>query len=222
MFCPFIPLIKLLEQLFMIASIEAPFALLEKQMKILRLNAVETAHMPLGLIPKILDSIDVIGSLGEKLAMVYTTMMKGAYVKSVVSLKGIRIDDTVRGDLLLDNRQQRGAASIGNYGGINPSAPLEQAEDRHLPGCSTTSLAFASSSEIAFVGLYFAAQLEARKLAGYELSQTQKETRGGVAVHSADLRGGPSSGSRHEKLDQLALLSRTQTTTPFIHNTILI
>lgn len=62
----------------MIASIEAPFALLEKQVKILRFDAIKATHMRLGLIPKILDSIDVIGSLSEELAIIYTTMMKGA------------------------------------------------------------------------------------------------------------------------------------------------
>ena len=42
------------------ASIEAPFTLLQKPMEIVGLNAVELAQMALGLVPKILDTVDVI------------------------------------------------------------------------------------------------------------------------------------------------------------------
>ena len=51
----------------MVASIEAPFALLEKPIKVLLFDAIETAHVALGLVPKILDSIDVVLLISEEL-----------------------------------------------------------------------------------------------------------------------------------------------------------
>lgn len=51
----------------MVAAIEAPFALLEKPIKVLLFYAVESAHVTLGLVPKVLDSIDVILLIGEEL-----------------------------------------------------------------------------------------------------------------------------------------------------------
>ena len=50
----------------MVASIEAPFALLEKPIKVLLFDAVEAAHVALGLVPKILDPIDMIFLLGKE------------------------------------------------------------------------------------------------------------------------------------------------------------
>ena len=51
----------------MVASIEAPFTLLEKPVKILLFDAIKFAHMPLRLIPEILDAIDVIFTSGKQL-----------------------------------------------------------------------------------------------------------------------------------------------------------
>ena len=44
----------------MIASVEAPLALLEEPVEIILFDAVEFAQASLGLIPEILDAIDVI------------------------------------------------------------------------------------------------------------------------------------------------------------------
>ena len=49
-----------------VASIEAPLALFQKPVKILLLNAIEFAQMPLGLVPEVLDAIDVILPLTER------------------------------------------------------------------------------------------------------------------------------------------------------------
>ena len=51
----------------MVASIEAPFTFLEKPIKVLLFNAVETPHVTLRLVPEILDTIDVILFIGEEL-----------------------------------------------------------------------------------------------------------------------------------------------------------
>ena len=63
----FIPVFKLFEELSMVASVEAPFALLEKPIKVLLFDSVETPHVTLGLVPEIFNSIDVILLIGEEL-----------------------------------------------------------------------------------------------------------------------------------------------------------
>ena len=51
----------------MIASIEAPFALLQEPVEIVRLDAVILAHMTLGLVPEILNSVDVVLFVSKEL-----------------------------------------------------------------------------------------------------------------------------------------------------------
>ena len=47
-------------------AIEAPFALLQKPVKIVLFDAVEHAHMTFGLVPEILDPVDVVALVGEQ------------------------------------------------------------------------------------------------------------------------------------------------------------
>ena len=66
-----VPVFKLFVKVLMVASIEAPFTLLlEKPMKIVRFDAIESSQMSFGLVPKVLDSIDVISSVCEEFGMV--------------------------------------------------------------------------------------------------------------------------------------------------------
>ena len=48
----------------MVASIEAPFTLLEKPVKILLFDAVIFSKDPFRLIPEVLDAVDVVSSDG--------------------------------------------------------------------------------------------------------------------------------------------------------------
>lgn len=61
------PVFKLLEELLVVASIEAPFALLEKPIKVLLFDTVESPHVALGLVPEVFDAVDVICLIGEEL-----------------------------------------------------------------------------------------------------------------------------------------------------------
>ena len=44
----------------MVAMVKTPFALLQKPVKVVRFDAVETPQMTLGLVPEVLDAVDVI------------------------------------------------------------------------------------------------------------------------------------------------------------------
>lgn len=68
----------------MVSSIEAPLTLLQKPMKILFLDSVEASQMTFGLVPKILNSIDMILLICEELRVVDAKVVKLTNIKSIV------------------------------------------------------------------------------------------------------------------------------------------
>ena len=60
----------------MATSVEAPLTLLQKPVEVLRFDAIVFAHMPLGLVPEILDPIDVVLPRGEALGVIDSPMME--------------------------------------------------------------------------------------------------------------------------------------------------
>ena len=68
-------------------------------------NAVKFAQMPFCLIPKVLNAVDVVLPVGKMCTMVDAQMVKLTDIQHIIALITIRIDDTVRLDLLTDNRQ---------------------------------------------------------------------------------------------------------------------
>lgn len=72
----FVPAFKLLVQLLMVAVIKAPFTLLQKPVEVPRRDAIEPPKMPLRLVLKFLNSINVMPSLGhEDLAVVHAPVV---------------------------------------------------------------------------------------------------------------------------------------------------
>jgi hypothetical protein len=84
----------------MVASIEAPFALLEKPMEIARFDAIESSQMSFGLVPEIFDPVDVISLVGEEFGMVDAHVMEFGDVECIVCLEGIGVNNAVRSDSL--------------------------------------------------------------------------------------------------------------------------
>ena len=124
MFSVFVPVFELLEKLLVVASIEAPFTFLQEPIKTLLLDAVKFPHMPLGLVPEILDPVDVVLLVSKQFRVVDTLVMKIRYIQSIVRSEGIRINDAIWPDFFLDNRQQRFCFCIRDDGGINLAATL--------------------------------------------------------------------------------------------------
>jgi len=50
----------------MVPAIEAPLALLQKPIEVVGLDAIVLPHMALGLVPEVLDPIDVVPVIGEE------------------------------------------------------------------------------------------------------------------------------------------------------------
>ena len=68
-------------------------------------NTVKFAQMPFCLIPKVLKAVDLVLPVGKMCTMVDAQMAKLADIQHIIAFVKIRIDDTVRLDLLTDNRQ---------------------------------------------------------------------------------------------------------------------
>jgi hypothetical protein len=64
-------------------------------------NAVEFAHMPLGLVPEILDAIDVRLPIREEPGVVDSVVLESGDIQHVVRAKGVGINDAVMDDFIL-------------------------------------------------------------------------------------------------------------------------
>ncbi len=87
-------------------------------------DTIEFAHVALGLVPEILDTVDVIMAVSEQLGMVDPVVVEGGHVQHIIAAPAVGIDDAVGHHFTLDNRHQGGGGSVGNDLGVNLSAPL--------------------------------------------------------------------------------------------------
>ena len=67
-------------------------------------DTVEFAHMAFGLVPKILNPIDVVLLVCKEFGVVDSKMFKVRNIQHVLGLPAVRIDNAVRNDLAFDNR----------------------------------------------------------------------------------------------------------------------
>ena len=79
----------------MVASIEAPFALLEEPVKVFRLDTVKAAQVPFGLIPEIFYSIDMIIVFCKLLGMIDAMMMESVRIILSGSTRSLMIGRSV-------------------------------------------------------------------------------------------------------------------------------
>ena len=69
-------------------------------------NTVEFAHVALGLVPKILDPVDVILLVCKEFGVVDPKVMKIRYVQHIVTAPAIGIYDAIWNDFTFDDWQQ--------------------------------------------------------------------------------------------------------------------
>ena len=75
-------------------------------------NTIKFAHVALGLVPEILDAINVIMLGREQLGMVDAVMLEIANIEHIIAAPAVRIDDTIWNHFALDDGYQRIAFSI--------------------------------------------------------------------------------------------------------------
>ena len=59
-------------------------------------DTVEFAHVTLGLVPEILNAVDVIMTVCKELGMVDAKVVEIGYIQNVIAAPAVRIDDTIR------------------------------------------------------------------------------------------------------------------------------
>jgi hypothetical protein len=153
--------------------------------------------------------------------MIDPHMMTVAHVESIVGLERIGVNNAVWCYFSLDDRQQSLRPYVWDNGSENLPAPPKQAEHGHFSGCSSTSLSFASSSEVTFIRFGFPTQLVTGKLARNETTKAHEKTSGGAAMDAHDFRGRPGSRSGNKHPQQIHLLARAESTSSCIHFIIL-
>jgi hypothetical protein len=62
--------------IFWVGVVEPPFALLQREVEAGSRDAVETAYVALGLVPEVLDAVDVILAIGEEFGVVDAEVLK--------------------------------------------------------------------------------------------------------------------------------------------------
>ena len=80
--------------------------------------------MTLGLVPEILDAVDVILAIGKPFGMVDPVMPESGNIQHVIGGEGVGVDDTVGYNFLLHDGLQGGAFDIADHFGIDLAAAL--------------------------------------------------------------------------------------------------
>lgn len=75
-------------------------------------NAVVSAQVALGLVPEILDAVDVVFPVGEELGMIDPHMVEIGDVELVIGAEAVGVDHAVRLHLTGNNRDQRVGSRI--------------------------------------------------------------------------------------------------------------
>lgn len=131
--------------------VEAELALLEEQREAVPRDAIVFAQHPFGLVPEVLDAVDMASATRELHGVVDAHMAELAHVQRIVAAEAVGVDPAVRCYFPLDYRHQRGGFGVVHDLGIRLPTTLEQAEHEHLAGGAATALALADAPEVALV-----------------------------------------------------------------------
>ena len=116
----------------MVTSIEPPLTFLEEQKKAILWDTVEPSHVPFGLVPEVLDPIDVILPVSKALRVIDSNMVEVRDIQDVIALESICVDNAIREDHSLHDREQCCTASIGYHDCIDPATHASTARKQEL------------------------------------------------------------------------------------------
>ena len=88
-------------------------------------NTVKSTHVALGLVPKILDPVDVVSTLCKELGMVYAIVFEFGDIKRIIAPPTVRINDAIWDNFAFDDWRQSCTRGIGNDFGVNLSTPFK-------------------------------------------------------------------------------------------------
>ncbi len=87
-------------------------------------NAVKSAQMTLGLIPEILNAINVIPAIRKPCFMVNPIVLEVRNIQHITGAESVGVHDAVGHNFLLHNGLQGGAFHIADHPGIYLAATL--------------------------------------------------------------------------------------------------
>lgn len=175
-------------------------------------DAVVLAQVPFGLIPEVLDAVDVSPVPRRKgLGMIDPVMLETRHIQDVVAAKRVGVDDRVQFHVVLHDRQQRQCLGVRNHRGVDLAATLEDTEHRHLARSATASAALAHPAQVTLVQLDDTANRIVIFDAGSDdLAQPVVEQNDRVPVYADQFRGGASRRSCYKVLTQSLRLANTE------------
>ena len=88
-------------------------------------DTVKFAHVTLGLVPEILDPVDVVVSICKQDRMVDAVVLERADIERIVASPAIRIDNAVGYNFALNYGHQSIALGIRNDTRVNLPTPLK-------------------------------------------------------------------------------------------------
>ena len=63
--------------------------------------------MPFGLVPEILDAVDVVGLIGKELGVIDPHVLECRDVQRIIASKAVGVDGRIRPDFVPDDRKKR-------------------------------------------------------------------------------------------------------------------
>lgn len=190
--------------------VESPFALFQVQMEVLFGHAVELPHVPLCLVPEVLDTVDVTAfAVGNGLLMIDADMVISDNIEAVVAAEGIAVDNAVEQYFLLDDGHECLGFGIGNHLRVNLPSALQDAEYRNLACSAPAAFAFPPAAEVALIHFHFTVEGQLLFLiGGNPLTHLPEECCGRMPVHTGKICCRSCRDSCDKELEQFIRLFR--------------
>src|SRR3984957_4793464 len=107
--------------------------------------------MALGLVPEVLDAVDVGSPVGELLAVVDAHVAELGHVEHVVDLETVAIDHSIGLYARPDDREEGFRSNVWDDHRMDLAAPLGQSEGRNLAASAAPPFALAAPAEITLI-----------------------------------------------------------------------
>src|SRR5713226_6534018 len=110
-----------------------------------------TAQATLGLIPEVLDAVDVLSPVGEVLRMVDAHVMKLRDIQHVVGRMAVGVNHAVRPYFPPDNGQESFFSGVGGGQRIHFTATREQTKHGNFSSGPATAWALAHATKVTLI-----------------------------------------------------------------------
>ena len=118
-------------------------------------NTIKFLHMSFGLVPEILDPVDVLMFVDKQFRMIHPIVLERRHIQYVVPTPAICIDNAIRLDFFLNDGHERLALCIWNNLCVDLAATFKDSKERDFTGSSPSPFTFSDAAKITFIQFYF-------------------------------------------------------------------